>query len=287
MTTEPPAPDTLGLRLDRYARALISARAPQFSWLQPLRDLLEHVAALPEPLASRFERIETTGAVPLPIPPEHAPARSIAGTALDSETQARLRPVTGTDVAKIRVHNDTHADLLAHAHRSDAVTYGRDVYFRKGRYEPHRPEGFALLAHEATHVAEMLTPGVAWQRATGSGRDDDGERHARGIESTATDSVRRSAVTALSATQAFVDRGTRALAPIDPAASALPSFAAPAIAAPAPATVPETPAGPAPPRTAAIDRDLTAPATIDLESLRRNIIADLKRQLRSEFERGG
>ncbi|MEV6279188.1 DUF4157 domain-containing protein [Nocardia sp. NPDC051832] len=285
MTTEQLVPDTLGQRLDRYARALMSARAPRFAWWQSLHDLLEHVSTLPEPLASRFERVETTGGVPLPDPPERVTTPAAEGRPLDSETQARLRPVTGTDVAKVVVHTDTHADQLARTHRADAVTYGRDVYFRTGRYEPRSPEGFALLAHEATHVAEMLAPGLAWQRATGSGRHDDGERRALGIERTARDSVRRSARTALPAVSAFAEHGARTPATPDSAPPTGPPVATPAtapvLAAPAP------PVSAAPPRTAAIDRDLAAPATLDVESLRRSILADLRRQLRSEFERGG
>jgi hypothetical protein len=38
---------------------------------------------------------------------------------------------------------------------------------------------------------------------------------------------------------------------------------------------------------ASVDRDTGQPPPVDVEALRRSLIADLMRQLRSDFERGG
>ena len=38
---------------------------------------------------------------------------------------------------------------------------------------------------------------------------------------------------------------------------------------------------------AATDRDLAGPPVLDLESLRRGVVADVMRQIMSEYERGG
>ena len=35
---------------------------------------------------------------------------------------------------------------------ADAVTVNNDIYIRKGKYDPSKPEGLALLAHELFHV---------------------------------------------------------------------------------------------------------------------------------------
>ena len=56
----------------------------------------------------------------------------------------------------MRVHDDARADAIARAHAADAVTLGADVYFRQGRLAPDDRRGEALLAHEASHVSASL-----------------------------------------------------------------------------------------------------------------------------------
>ena len=73
----------------------------------------------------------------------------------------------------MRVHDDRAADQLARRHRADAVTVGRDVYFRQDRLRPRDPQGFGLVAHEATHVAEFFAPGAAWRRLTGGAQQEE------------------------------------------------------------------------------------------------------------------
>jgi hypothetical protein len=194
----------------------------------------------------------------------------LPGHPLAPTARSRLRALAGPAADAMRVHDGPASDALARAAGADAVTVGRDVHLREGRYAPHRDRGLALLAHEATHVAAALDPGPAWSRATGA---DEEERRARHVER--------------------LVLGTAAPAP---AAAPLPPSPGPSgspapaqwPSAPAPAVAPPTPTTAAGARSAATDRDLGATAVgPDLESLRRGVVADVMRQIRTEFERGG
>jgi len=181
----------------------------------------------------------------------------------------------------MRVHVGPASDALARAAEADAVTVGADVHVRRDRYAPRRPEGLALLAHEATHVAALVDPGRAWQRAVGDDHDEEAlaRRHERDLLGRAATGDHRHpdvgppsllAARAEAALPVSAGRGAAGPAPAPPAAAV--------------AAIPV--AGPAI-RRAATDRDSTAPAVPDLESLRRSLVSEVMRQLKIEFERGG
>lgn len=44
--------------------------------------------------------------------------------------------------------------------RAGAVTLGRTVLFRRGRYDPHSARGLALIGHEAGHITQWWELGV-------------------------------------------------------------------------------------------------------------------------------
>ena len=179
--------------------------------------LLHHVSALPPAAVDRFERSEapvaavqlaaarlpTEGSSPGGGGPEPvaglvgmAPAvvarpsgelRSSGATIqpegrlLPADVRERLRPQAGPGADVMRVHQGEVADTVARDRGADAVTLGRDVFFREGQFRPREPRGFGLLVHEATHVMQLLQPGVAWRRATGAGVQDE-EAEALGRE---------------------------------------------------------------------------------------------------------
>jgi hypothetical protein len=69
----------------------------------------------------------------------------------------------------LHVHAGPEAHALARGADARALTVGRDIYVREGRFEPSSPRGLALLAHELVHV---------WQHARAGGPLVHGE-HAR------------------------------------------------------------------------------------------------------------
>jgi hypothetical protein len=303
---------TLGELLDATARRLSARHTPAYRWASGLARVFDRAAQLSAPHEERFERVETPPdgpAVALPAiglggrpapdggallrggpgrrrgtaPERRAaqaerPAQAEEGAGVDGEAAAsagrplpadvrsRLRRVAGPAADALRVHDDSNADALARAHRADAVTVGRDVHFRAGRYAERQERTFGLLAHEAMHVRALLEPPASWRRATARGRAEE--------ESAARDAERAAGPPAL----------PRRPVPLTA------SNGSPPIPPPAPPAVPAiaagTPAGTAnAPMRAVADR-ATAPPPPDLEELRRTLVDDLMRRLRTEFERG-
>jgi hypothetical protein len=61
----------------------------------------------------------------------------------------------GRDLSKVRVHTSGEAAKAAAALRARAFTYGQDVFFAAGQYQPNTPDGRELLAHEVTHTVQQ------------------------------------------------------------------------------------------------------------------------------------
>ena len=289
--------ETLGQRLNRHAKWLMSAHTPAFGWLRPMQELLDHLASLPGPAAGRFDRIEAGGSL-VDFHDRIMPAlrffddrgqtstgRQIVGTDgetttgrhLPSDVLAQVRRVIGRDAAAMRVHDDRTADMVARAHQADAVTFGRDVYFRQGRFRPRDPLGFGLVAHEATHVTELLAPGAAWRRLTRSGQHDE-ERVAEANERRASMDSRAHSAPPPAPPQRFGQPPTDVVGFV----AVTPQQGQPVESSPS-----EVAAPPAlQPMLAAEDRAADAAVPLDLEALQRSLLEDIKRQLRTEFERG-
>src|SRR6266540_1272805 len=198
MTDDDQRVRTLGERLDEAGRRLSVRHLPAYPWAGGLGRVLARARSLTGQFDGRFERVEwppdgrdltasatrwaarrgAAGTAPGPagvpgLPVAADGARAGEGRPLPADVRARLRARVGPGADALRVHDDGAADALARAHRADAVTVGRDVYFRGGRYRPRQDGGFALLAHEATHVLALLHPAVAWRRATDGGVADE------------------------------------------------------------------------------------------------------------------
>jgi len=60
-----------------------------------------------------------------------------------------------TDLSGVRVHTDGEAQDLAKGLQAKAFTYGNDVYFGSGTYQPNSQDGQRTLAHELAHVAQQ------------------------------------------------------------------------------------------------------------------------------------
>ncbi|MFI5641261.1 DUF4157 domain-containing protein [Streptomyces goshikiensis] len=222
-----------------------------------------------------------------PAPPTRSPSAGPdgpdgpPGDVLPASVRARLRGAVGPAADVLRVHHDEPADALARARRADAVTVGRDVYFRRGRLRPQEERGFGLLVHEATHVLALMRPGAAWHRATGAG--------ARAEEAEALAAERAAAP------GAFPQPGGPLPGPSarSGAAPARPTGHAAVAPAAGPAVAPAPPSASAAARAMAAPADreaagaAPAPPPVDVQALRRELIDDVMRRLRDESERGG
>jgi hypothetical protein len=77
------------------------------------------------------------------------------GKPLSPSTLSFFEPRFGRDFSDIRVHIGQQADEAARSINAEAFTHGRDVVVRSGAYEPERPSGKRLLAHELAHVVQQ------------------------------------------------------------------------------------------------------------------------------------
>ena len=82
-------------------------------------------------------------------------ARPTPGRPLDARTRDAMEAGFDHRFQDVRVHDDAAADALARDVHALAFTYGEDLYFRAGAYDPASAAGRRLLAHELTHVVQQ------------------------------------------------------------------------------------------------------------------------------------
>lgn len=106
-------------------------------------------------------------------PAHFAPAGSV-GYPLPPALRERMENALGADLRAVRIHSGGVADLAAREHDAEALTSGRNIYFRAGRWAPGSFAGQELLLHELAHVLQQTGLRTAGGRiratdATGSG----------------------------------------------------------------------------------------------------------------------
>ncbi|MEM8639900.1 MAG: DUF4157 domain-containing protein [Cyanobacteria bacterium P01_G01_bin.54] len=77
------------------------------------------------------------------------------GKALDAGLQQSMGQAMGADFSNVKVHTDGRADSLNRSIQARAFTTGRDIFFRKGEYNPGSSGGQELIAHELTHTLQQ------------------------------------------------------------------------------------------------------------------------------------
>jgi hypothetical protein len=208
------------------------------------------------------------------------------GMPVPAQLREKLHDLVGTGADVARLHHNSRSDALARDHHADAVTVGRDIFFRRGALRPRESAGFALLVHEATHVAEAMRTDAAWRRVTGAG-------------------VQEEESLALWRERALLQSARPAPLPLSPGETGGPAQSAWLGRMPQPASLlpwrstlvravaPRAPASSSPvnrPMKADIDRAMPGPIAegvrLNYDDMRRMLFRDLLVQLRVEFERG-
>jgi hypothetical protein len=77
--------------------------------------------------------------------------RKMGGMSLPREVQAKLESALGTSFSDVRVHVGSEAASIG----AIAFTWGSDIHFAPGQYNPHTQQGQMLLAHELVHVVQQ------------------------------------------------------------------------------------------------------------------------------------
>ena len=88
------------------------------------------------------------------------------GQSLDAGLQKSMGQAMGADFSGVRVHRSARADSLNQSLGARAFTTGRDLFFRKGEYQPGSRQGQKLIAHELTHVVQQTPHSADARRNT-------------------------------------------------------------------------------------------------------------------------
>ena len=82
-------------------------------------------------------------------------ARQTRGEPLPARTRQGMESAFGRDFSGVRVHRDAEAGEISQQLGALAFTYGSQIYFGNGMYDPNGVSGKRLLAHELTHVVQQ------------------------------------------------------------------------------------------------------------------------------------
>ncbi|HZM85883.1 MAG TPA: DUF4157 domain-containing protein [Blastocatellia bacterium] len=103
-------------------------------------------------------------------------ARRGSGSRLPESVRSHMESRLGADFSDVRIHTDSGAKDLNREIGARAFTYGTDIYFRPGAFDPGSKRGQQLLAHELTHVVQQGAAGKGDQRAQRTTTSTSGER---------------------------------------------------------------------------------------------------------------
>lgn len=115
------------------------------------------------------------------------------GTPLPDQLASQLGSELGGDVSSARLHTDAEADSLARSVSAVAFTYGSDIYFSAGSFDPGTESGQHLLAHELSHVVQGQHGSAAGAQGTIGMADDPVEHAAEASASRVVSALRRTA----------------------------------------------------------------------------------------------
>lgn len=77
------------------------------------------------------------------------------GEPLSKNTLSEMAQGFGKDFSNVRIHTDPAASTMNKNLGAKAFTYGTDIYFNSGKFDPQSQDGKKLLAHELTHVVQQ------------------------------------------------------------------------------------------------------------------------------------
>ena len=77
------------------------------------------------------------------------------GHALPGALRSQMEGAFGQPFSQVRVHTDSSSAKMNQGIGARAFTYGNDIFFNQGQYDPSSAAGQRLIAHELTHVAQQ------------------------------------------------------------------------------------------------------------------------------------
>ena len=77
------------------------------------------------------------------------------GQSLAESTRREMESSMGADFSRVKIHTGSEAHNLNESVHAKAFSYGQDVFFRQGEFNPGSKQGKELLAHELTHTVQQ------------------------------------------------------------------------------------------------------------------------------------
>lgn len=78
-----------------------------------------------------------------------------SGQSLPQSINREMISKIGTDFSGVNIHTGASAVQMSRELGAKAFTYGNNIYFNQGQYDPASSAGKHLLAHELTHVVQQ------------------------------------------------------------------------------------------------------------------------------------
>lgn len=90
------------------------------------------------------------------------------GNPLPSGTLTEMNSSFGADFRNVHIHEDEKSARMNNELNAQAFTFGDDIYFNSGKYNPDSDRGKRLLAHELTHTLQQQNTVKGIQRKPNS-----------------------------------------------------------------------------------------------------------------------
>jgi hypothetical protein len=121
----------------------------------------------------KVQRKESNNSSPVTAPPVVHNVLNSPGKAMDGNTRSFMESRFGYDFGDVRIHDNNLAAKSASSINALAYTFGNNIGFNTGYYNPHSVSGKRLLAHELTHVIQQRESKIIWiNRKEGDESDD-------------------------------------------------------------------------------------------------------------------
>jgi hypothetical protein len=92
-----------------------------------------------------------------------------SGAAMPSEERSFFEKRMGYDFGQVRIHTDSNSVQACRDLRAVAFTFGSNIAFNQGAYQPGTGGGRKLLAHELVHVVQQGSAGIRRKKKLGVG----------------------------------------------------------------------------------------------------------------------
>lgn len=76
------------------------------------------------------------------------------GASLNASARGHFEQGLGADFSHVRIHTNAQAEEINRALSAKAFSFGRDVFFGAGQFQPDTDSGKILIAHELAHVMQ-------------------------------------------------------------------------------------------------------------------------------------